>query len=45
MENLKDKFYALLMGKLKVEKEELKSKARFVDLGADCLNRVELPKF
>lgn len=42
MENFKEKFYAMLIDKLNVTKQELKSEAKFTDLGADFLDMVDL---
>lgn len=42
MEDFKEKFITLLMDKLSVSKDELRSDAKFVDLGADSLDMVEL---
>lgn len=42
MENLKEKFNALLIEKFNVAVDELKSEAKFTDLGADSLDMVEL---
>lgn len=40
--DFKTKFNALLIDKLDVNPEELKSEAKFTDLGADSLDMVEL---
>jgi acyl carrier protein len=42
MDDFKEKLHALLIDKLNVNKEELKSDVKFIDLGADSLDMVEL---
>jgi acyl carrier protein len=40
--NFTEKFNSLLIDKLNVNEEEIKSEAKFIDLGADSLDMVEL---
>ncbi len=42
MVNFKEQFNALLIDKLNVAVDELKSEAKFTDFGADSLDMVEL---
>lgn len=42
MKNFEEKFHTLLLDKLKINSKELKADVKFIDLGVDSIDMIEL---